>query len=199
MIYSNSQKEAVGIRVVATFVREPWDCRWQEYEARNDNGIDGVVIMRKGQRETGGVVFVQVKCGGDGYRSDQAQYPNHIGVKLGPAYVEEHKGRWLATPGPCVIVFVDDKEDKKNPPAWWGNLKDASLYSPTNQGMLLLPKAQRFGAHSKGDFHKLCGSRPIDTALPVLEASREDLIVPRSKETLHQAARGFYKAWSQEG
>ncbi|TKR53429.1 DUF4365 domain-containing protein [Allopusillimonas ginsengisoli] len=195
-IYSNVQKEAVGIRVVETFVREPWDCLWQEFDARNDKGIDGVIIMRRGNTETGGIVFVQVKCGGNGYRADQKKHPDRIGVKLGEAYLNGHKPRWNAMPGPCVIVFVDDTEDRKNPPAWWGDLKDPSIYSSTNKHLLLLPKAQRFGSHSKGDFHRLCGTGPIDKVLPLIEAMRQDLIVPKGKETLRQAARGFYKQWS---
>lgn len=196
-IYSNAQKEAVGIRVVATFVREPWDCRWQEFEARNDNGVDGVIIMRRGSKETGGLVFVQVKCGGNGYRADQKKHPDRIGVNLGREYLEKHIPRWNSMPGPCVIVFVDDNVDKKDPPAWWGDLKDPSIYSSTNKHLLLLPKAQRFGSHSKGEFHKLCGAGPIDKVLPLVKVECEDLIIPKGKETLLQAARGFYKQWSR--
>ncbi|MHB1300518.1 MAG: DUF4365 domain-containing protein [Burkholderiales bacterium] len=194
-MYTNSQKEAVGIRVVETFIREPWNCRWQEYEARNDNGIDGVAIMRKGEKETGGLVFIQVKCGGNGYRQDQKQYSDKVCISLGEKYIEDHRPRWNVTPGPCVIVFVDDTIDKKMPPAWWADLKDDSTYSPTNKGMLLLPKSQRFGAHSKGDFHRLCGTGPIDRVLPTLELTRHDLIVPQLKDTLLHAARRAYKAW----
>jgi hypothetical protein len=196
-MFTNAQKEAVGIRVVATFVREPWNCRWQEYEARNDNGIDGVIIMRKGEHETGGLAFVQVKCGGNGYRVDQQQYPEMVGVNLGKTYLDEHKPRWLTTPGPCLIVFVDDTINKITPPAWWADLKSPATYSPTNSGLLLIPKAQRFGSHTKGDFHKLCGAGPVDKVLPVLHAEREDLVIPASKETLHNAARGFYQQWSK--
>lgn len=195
-MFSNSQKEAIGVRVVATFVREPWACGWQEYEARNDNGIDGVVIMRKGQRETGGLVFVQIKCGGNGYRSDQQQHPDKVGVKLGGEYIKKHKDRWLAVNGPCVIVFVDDTVDKKNPPAWWADLKDDETYSKTNSGLLLIPKKQRFGSHTKGDFHRLCGSGPIDKMLPSITATRSDLIIPPSTQTMHQFSRGYYKEWS---
>ena len=194
-MYTNAQKEAVGIRVVSAFIREPWNCRWQEYEARNDNGIDGVAIMRKGEKETGGLVFIQVKCGGNGYRQDQKQHPDKICVNLGPTYIDQHRPRWNATLGPCVIVFVDDSKNKINPPAWWADLRDEATYSPTNKGMLLLPKAQRFGSHTKGDFHRLCGSGPIDRSLPAIELTRQDLIVPQLKDSLLHAARGAYKAW----
>lgn len=194
-MFTNGQKEALGIRVVSAFIREPWNCLWQEYDARNDNGIDGVAIMRKGNHETGGLVFIQVKCGGNGYRSDQKQHPDKICINLGGKYIKDHKPRWESTLGPCVVVFVDDATEKINPPAWWADLKDASTYSLTNKGMLLIPKSQRFGPHSKGDFHRLCGSGPIDKILPVINYMRQDLIVPQLQENLLHAARGAYKTW----
>jgi hypothetical protein len=105
--------------------------------------------------------------------------------------------RWNSTIGPSVIVFIDDTVDQKDPPAWWADLKDPSTYSLTNKGMLLIPKNQRFGPHSKGDFHRLCGSAPIDKVLPVIELTRDELIIPDRSQPLIYAARGFYKSWSQ--
>ncbi|USX08876.1 DUF4365 domain-containing protein [Paraburkholderia fungorum] len=194
---SNRQKEAIGMRVVQGITRESWDCGWQELDARNDNGIDGVIIMRKRGRETGGIVFIQVKCGGDGYRRDQVQHPDKVGVNLGKDYIREHLPRWNSTIGPSVIVFIDDTVDPKDPPAWWADLKDPSTYSSTNAGMVLIPKSQRFGPHSKGDFHRLCGSGPIDKVLPLVELTRDELVIPDRLQPLIHAARGFYKAWSQ--
>jgi hypothetical protein len=196
-IYSNAQKEAVGIRVVSSWIREAWDCKWQEYEARNDNGIDGVAIMRRKNRETGGLVFIQVKCGGDGYRVDQKKNPDKIGVLLGKEYIDEHRPRWNAVPGPCVLIFVDDTIDLKNPPAWWVDLKAPAAYSDTNKSLVLVPKNQTIGLHTKGDFHKLCGSGPIDKILPKIEVVRADMVIPESKETMLHSARGFYKNWSK--
>ncbi len=198
-MYSNRQKEAVGIREVSQFIREPWDCGWQEFDARNDNGVDGIAIMRKSSRETGGVVIIQVKCGGNGYRQDQKSRPEKICLQLGEDYIESHKPRWKQTPGPCVIVFVDDTINKASPPAWWADLKDTNTYSDTNNGMLLVPKNQRFGEHSKGEFHKLCGSGPIDKALPTVETSiTEDIIIPDFQQTIRSAAREFYVKWSKD-
>ena len=195
---SNRQKEAIGIRVVQQVIRELWDCGWQEFEARNDNAIDGFIIMRRRSIETGGIVFAQVKCGGNGYRQDQAQYPDKIGVQLGKAYIDSHRPRWKATLGPAVIIFVDDTINSRNPPAWWADLKNEDTYSPTNAGMLLVPKSQKFGSHTKGEFHSLCGSRPIHKILPIIDIKTEDLIVPNTKDTLLLTARSFYKKWSTE-
>jgi len=196
-MYSNEQKEAVGIRVVSQFIRESWDCRWQEFNARNDNGVDGIAIMRKSSKETGGVVFIQVKCGGDGYRQDQAQHPDKICINLGKKYIDVHKPRWNKTPGPCVIIFVDDTINRRNPPAWWTDLKDSSSYSETNKGMLLIPKNQKFGEHTKGEFHKLCGSAPVDRTLSVITTTIDDIVFNDFNKTLRCAAREFYVSWSK--
>jgi len=195
-MYSNRQKEAVGIRVVSAFVREVWDCGWQEYDARNDNAIDGLIIMRRSGVETGGLVFVQVKCGGDGYRKDQAKHPDKIGVLLGEKYIQDHVDRWNSTTGPSVLVFVDDTVDAKNPPAWWADLRNPDTYSKTNKSLVLIPRIQRFGEHSKGDFHKLCGAGPVDKSLATIQIVGEDLIIPRLTESIRDVAREFYVNWS---
>ena len=197
-MYTNKQKEAVGVRVVSQFIREPWGCGWQELEARNDNAIDGIAIMCKSSKETGGLVFIQVKCGGNGYRQDQQQHPDKVCIQLGAKYIDEHKTRWNKTCGPCVIVFVDDAIDKISPPSWWANLKDSATYSTTNKGMLLIPKSQKFGEHTKGEFHKLCGSGPIDKSLPLVKTSIHDLVIPDYKNTMKNTAREFYVRWSKE-
>lgn len=159
--------------------------------------------MRRGSKnptDTGGVIFVQVKCGGNGYRQDQAQYPEHIGIALGAGYVKAHRPRWVKVPGPAVLVFVDDTVNKKNPPAWWANLRDPASYSPTNEGMILVPKAQRFAHHSKSTFHRLCGTGPIDRQLEELRVRRKDTLIPRlgRTESLRNDAWEFYKAWRDE-
>ena len=84
MITSNKVKERIGINLVATMVEGAWESGWQEYRASNDDAIDGVILLRKGKKQptdTGGLVFTQVKCGGNGYRKNQKQYPNHIGME----------------------------------------------------------------------------------------------------------------------
>lgn len=203
MVTSNRVKERIGVHAVARMVETLWESGWQEYSASNDDAIDGVILMRRGSAnpiDTGGVVFVQVKCGGNGYRRDQHQYPEHIGIALGAQYIEVHKPRWMRVPGPAVLVFVDDTIDRNNPPAWWVDLKDESSYSPTNRGMLLIPKTQRFAHHTKGDFHRLCGPGTQDRTLNVIELNRTQTLIPRlgRNESLRDDAWGFYKAWRSD-
>lgn len=159
--------------------------------------------MRRGSKrpiDTGGIVFVQVKCGGNGYRKDQAQYPHHIGIALGAAYIDAHKTRWMRVPGPAVLIFVDDTLNKKTPPAWWTDLKCADSYSPTNGGMILVPKSQRFSHHSKSAFHRLCGTGPSDRQLEEIKIQRRDTLIPQlgKAESLRNDAWSFYKNWRDD-
>jgi len=203
MTTSNRVKERIGIGAVSRIVEVAWESGWQEYSASNDDAIDGVVLLRKGHlrpTDTGGLVFVQVKCGGDGYRDDQKQYPNHICVKLGPDYVANHKPRWARVPGPAVLIFVDDVVDKMDPPAWWVDLRSQDAYSPTNPGVVLVPKSQRFAHHTKGEFHRLCGTGTHDRLLRRYSLSREDCVLPvlGASESLRNDAWLFYKKWRED-
>lgn len=200
MLISNRVKERIGINAVSTIVENLWECGWQEYAAQNDDAIDGVILMRRGSRQpsdTGGMIFVQVKCGGNGYRQDQVQYPNHICIQLGKSYINKHRPRWAKVPGPAILIFVDDTVDRMAPPAWWVDLRDNNAYSPTNDGVIIIPKNQKFSHHTKGIFRRLCGTGPIDRELDRIELSREDIIIPKlgKSESLRSDAWEFYKKW----
>lgn len=203
MTTSNRVKERIGIIAVSRTVEIAWESGWQEYAASNDDAIDGVVLLRKGHLrpvDTGGLVFVQVKCGGDGYREEQKQYPNHICVKLGSDYIAKHKPRWSRVPGPVVLIFVDDVANRMDPPAWWVDLRSPEAYSPTNPGVILVPKSQRFAHHTKGEFHRLCGTGTHDRQLEKYLLSRDECVLPvlGKSESLRNDAWSFYKKWRED-
>ena len=137
------------------YIETDWMSRWQELDAHNDDGIDGIVMLRKkrlvrltsrskliGQprnAESGsqgsfetlpihGVVFVQVK-GGEGYAGGSKKRPKHIEVKLGEEYIKDHRPRWRALSGPAIFVYVDTVNKKKNLDAWWTDLNSDDSYS----------------------------------------------------------------------
>ncbi len=200
---SNRVKESIGISAVSRLVEVAWESGWQEYGARNDDAIDGVILLRKGSlqpTDTGGLVFVQVKCGGNGYRRDQKQHPDYLCIALGADYIETHRKRWERVPGPAVLVFVDDTKDKMNPPAWWVDLRNPGAYSTTNAGIILIPKSQRFAHHTKGAFHRLCGTGTHDRLLETYTLARSDTVLPTlgKSESLRNDAWSFYKAWRDD-
>ncbi len=187
---------------VSVVVENLWEAGWQEYGAQNDDAFDGVVIMKRGSKRptaTGGMVFVQIKCGSQGYKKVQKQHPGHVGVLLGADYLAKHLPRWEKAPGPAVLVFVDDEASKENPNAYWADLRLAATYSVTNRGLVLVPLGQRFGHHSKGDFHRLCGSNPADQGLQEITLRRKDGFIPSlgAKESLRNDAWQFYTAWKE--
>lgn len=203
MVTSNRVKERIGINAVSRLVEVAWESGWQEYAASNDDAIDGVILLRKGRvqpTDTGGLVFVQVKCGGNGYRQDQKQHSHHICIALGADYIAKHRQRWERVPGPAVLVFVDDTEDKMNPPAWWVNLRDPTAYSTTNRGVILIPKIQKFAHHTKGIFHRLCGTGTHDRRLETYTLKRDETVLPNlgKSESLRDDAWTFYKAWRED-
>lgn len=203
MHMSNRTKERIGINAVSRIVETEWECGWQEYGAQNDDAVDGIILMRKGsktQSDTGGVAFAQVKCGGNGYRKDQKQYPGHLCIDLGKIYIDKHIDRWKRVPGPMVLIFVDDTIDKKLPPAWWVDLKDSRCISPTNTGVILIPKKQRFGHHTKGVFHSLCGPGPQDRELTSIKLSKAQQVKIGlgKEESLRNDAWLFYKDWRSD-
>lgn len=195
------RQERRGINAVANIIETDWQCGWQEYDSHNDDGVDGVIIMRRGNTrpvDTGGIVFAQVKCG-ESYRREQRQHPESICVSLGTEYLRKHMLLWRKMSGPAVLVYVDDPASRANPRCWWVRLTEDCI-APTNSGIVLIPKAQRFGHHAKGPFLQLCGSRNSDQQLPEIRMSSDDLL-PVSfggELTLRQSAWQYYKKWRDE-
>lgn len=188
-----------GINHVEKVVCTQWSCGWQEYSSANDDGVDGLILMRRGSepaRDTGGVVFAQVKCGRS-YVSTQNQHPESLCVSLGSKYLHSHLPRWRRLPGPSVLIFVDDPDAREEPSSWWVNLRSDCI-SPTNDGILLIPLVQRFAHHTKGAFQKLCGASPVDKALRDVQLHTEDLMPMILGRSLRHDAWEFYKAWRSE-
>lgn len=197
---SNQTKSRIGINKVSTVVENLWECGWQEYAAQNDDAFDGVIIMKRGSRHpvaTGGMVFVQVKCGSHGYMKLQKQHPEHIGVALGEEYINKHLARWDKAPGPPILIFVDDESSKENPNAYWVDLRLQASFSATNKGLILIPRVNRFAHHSKGDFHRLCGATPSDLDLQEISLVRQDSFIPKIgiNSSIKKDAAKFYNAW----
>ena len=210
MSESRTVTETNAIGSVQRYVRNDFFSRWQEFEARNDDGIDGILLLRKkviDKTASGdkpqfishpirGVIFIQVK-GGAGYRKDFKKRPEHIGIQLGKKYIKDHRPRWKALPGPAILVYVDTENKKQNLDAWWTDLNDESSYSSKNENIVLIPKSQRFGPHSKGDMRRLIGpAMQYDELLPIVTLSKEDSSYIHLNQALKDCARTFYRDWS---
>ena len=186
--------EATGVRVVIQIVREWWNCGFQEYEARNDDGIDGLILIKRNGEFTGEIIHVQIKAG-NGYRNEVKARPNQIGINVGKDYIKEHRPRWNNIVEPTILIYVDDSTDRLMPDTWWVNLKSDNAYLENVKSQIIIPKGQKFGEHSIGDIKRLYGTRHLDYRLPQLDVTRNDVNLFTFKNTLKEQAREFYKNW----
>ncbi len=190
---SSKSTGVAGINFVRKMITEDWGSRWQEISPENDDGVDGLAMIRKTRTEngvrltadTGVIAFVQVKCG-PGYLSRITD--THVEINLGKEYIDKHRSRWARHPGPVVIVYVLENK------AWWGNVRDADVLSPTNRAVLRIPKGNMFGPHSKGNIRDL-DKRARDNLLPVVTITEQEqrLVMNGIDGPNKQSARRFFQ------
>lgn len=128
MSNTRSEQESIGLRVVGQVIREKWKCRFQELDARNDDGIDGIIFMMKNWEASGETVFVQIKCG-PSYKVKSADNSEKCNVRLRIDYIDTHRPRWNRYPGPVILIYLDSSKDDILPYAWWADLKSNYSYS----------------------------------------------------------------------
>lgn len=194
MIRDTRPQDATGMNRVGTIVQGRGGHGWQPYDHINDNGVDGIIIKRKKGTDTGEIIYVQVKCGsGKGYYKATKNRPQHFGVNVGEEYINSHKQRWNTLFGPVILVYVDFKSEK----AWWTDLKDEMSFTNDNKSIILIPKTQRFGEHSFGNFKKLKGFLHTDPELKEIILKKENVdYFNFVKKTIKVSAKEFYKKWS---
>ena len=167
-----TDKQIKGINgnlIVHGIINDYWKSDYQKIDQDNDDGIDGIIHVRRHGELTGEVIYVQIKSG-DGYKSITKKRPEYIGINVGADYINEHKQRWNRLVGAVILIFVDDTKK-----AYWADLKDENSYSVENKSIILIPNKQRFGAHSKGHFRKIGNIFPNDNKLHTIKIERSDL------------------------
>src|SRR3546814_8059001 len=115
-------------------------------------------------------------------------------VKLGTEYLATHRPRWAALPGPFILAYVEDPDDR-NSKIYWQDLKSDDSYSKANKAVVLVPKFQTFGSEAKGALRRLAGSVPDSVPLQTIDLTkaRSLLATPAFDRKL---ARSFYRRWS---
>lgn len=191
---NNIKTEEIGLRVVRNIIREKWCSNFQELSHQNDDGVDGLIFLKKKNIEIGGVLRVQIKCG-VAYRRAINKYSESICLHLGKDYLLKHRERWLRNPIPIILIYVDPTNVNKED-AWWVNLGLDDAYCKSNTGLVLLPKKQKFGPHSKGDFLTASGAKSLPYPTPIVTMHREDISIFTFKDTLKKQARSYYISWS---
>ncbi|MBI0476353.1 DUF4365 domain-containing protein [Sphingomonas sp. MA1305] len=187
---------AAGRDLVTRQVRAFLKSDWQNIDAENDNGIDGVIFLRHRNAFLGRLLFVQVKSG-PSFMKDykQKRFDGLIGVDIGEEYIASHRPRWDAMPGPVILIYVEDPY-KLVPAIYWQDLKRDASYSQSNKGVVLVPRSQTFGSEAKGALRRLTGSMPDDAPLKRIDMRNVKRLVDFSVRD-RSTARSFYKEWSK--
>lgn len=204
-------QDGTGMAITKLIVQGKGEHGWQEFDPNNDNGVDGMIILRKNTQvlkssnqgkttkkkqervDTGDLIFVQVKCGtGNGYFKETKNRPAHFGVHVGQDYLKNHKQRWDRLPGPIIMVYVDFKSNK----AWWTDLRAKDSYTDDNQNLVLINKSQRFGKHSFGEIKKRLIKNSKFREAPKLFIGKESSFLSlKSSDSIHDMTQQFYKEW----
>jgi hypothetical protein len=208
-----TKNEATGMRVVGQYIQEFWECGWQPFEARNDRGIDGLILMRKKNIDLGVKINVQVKCG-VGYISSETKDEIRLSIDDEKG-LSEHIEYWKKQNEPAILVFVNPvkptrdksgnilkndkgqviwKESRLNSKAWWVDLKSDNLRIVDSKTLISIPKQNVFGEHSKGAFHKLIRPLLSNNHLPLIEINSESRNLLNSL-SLKVDSRNFYRQW----
>lgn len=190
------RKGAAGRDLVAYQVRSQLMSDWQNIDAENDDSIDGAVLLRYRGAFLGRMLFVQVKSG-PAFKLvyKQKRFSGKIGVKLGAEYIEEHRPRWNALPGPVILVYVESPNDRSSK-IYWQDLKNEASYSSTNKDVVLVPINQTFGSEAKGALRRLTGSVPDDVPLKQIDMTKAQSLL-KQPILERKTARTFYMQWAK--
>lgn len=190
------RQNAVGRATCLDIVQGRAGHGWQEFDPDNDNGIDGMIIMRNGLRDTGEFILAQIKCGSPGgYFKETAKRPNHFGVQVGEDYIQSHQPRWHNYPMPVILIYVDYQSKK----AWWADLKDKNTYTTENKSLILVPKKQRFERHTFGELRKLPGFTHISQVIDVITMTNDEInyFILTDKLGIKYQAKKFFQEWGK--
>jgi hypothetical protein len=193
MIRDTRPQDATGMAEACSITQGRAKHGWQPYSAINDNGVDSLIIFRKNGEDTGEIMFAQVKCGtGKGYFKKTLKRPEHFGVKVGEGYINDHRPKWNKLPGPIILIYVDYYSKK----AWWTDLKDDFSYSSENKSIILIPKKQRFGKHSFGEFKNLKGRLFVSKEIRSVRMMNDEFSYLKVNVPIKESAKSYYTAWA---
>lgn len=201
--------EATGMRVIGQIAIEFWECGWQPFEQRNDNGIDGKIILKRKGEDIGICVNVQSKCG-RGYISSETDEVIRLKFPSEDNLIK-HKDYWGKQLEPAVLVYTNPTKKKKTkdgnwievpeiykPNSWWVNLKDLSAYPEDTTTIVEIPKKNRFAAHTKSAFMNLVlNQKSAWAGTPIALNDRSQALLKTGN--LDRDSKSFYREWSNVG
>ena len=158
----NVKESLTGLRVAKMCFQEFFGWSYQDISAENDDGLDGLVMVRdKNGNDTGGRIYVQVKSG-PSYVHVCKDGTLSINAYAKDSYVK-HQKTYDSMTAPVVLIFVNahktiagkDVVNLYRPSAWW--LKLNGYRNLDGKCVYRIDPRNTFGEHSIRDFKKLVG------------------------------------------
>jgi hypothetical protein len=206
ILHDTNHTGQIGIGWLRWIIEGLWACGTEIISSHNDNSLDMLIFLKRRDNSaysgpTGDIIFAQVKTGYVRKKPINGTYK----INLGKKHVEEHRSRWLAFPGPVIMInVIPPRITKGNPEVYWTNLRDPTSF--TASGAIVFDTQRSLDAVAgKASLFNLCWRWAELRKLPVVAAPR---IVPWSKhhpawlrsttESFHAVCRAFYKDWMKE-
>ena len=181
--------ELAGLRMVKMYVTEFFHWGYQEIDQQNDDGLDGIIMVRdKAGYDMGVRIHCQIKCG-PAYEKSSTDTEVVIQAYSNKQRWEDKLKHYARMAEPAILIYVNPRNNKKWPPCWWVRVDD---YNNDGSSQLRIPRLQTLGEHSKGELLKLV--KPIIkdwNNYPALTLNPQDRKLYYSRNLLADA-RDYY-------
>lgn len=183
MHYSSARQGQLGVNVVERIVLKlGW--RWQQLDAANDDGVDGLVFIEENGMPTGQILYVQVKC-----HSSRENTNGQICVTFKKDRLARNLEKWRRVVGGAILVHVHPEEPHA---CHWVNLLEADI---AGASQVFVGKSQVFDRSQRIELARLCGTLHRDVLKPRVNTEAQDFDYIRTgAKQLQSEAKKFYKS-----
>jgi len=183
MPYSSARQGQLGVNVVERVVLQMgW--RWQQLDAANDDGVDGLIFVEENGFPNGQVIFVQVKC-----HSSKTDKEGRICVSFDTKKLARNFEKWRRIVGAAILVHVSPKHPYD---AHWVNLLEPGAIDGSR---VYIRGDSIFDGQGARSIRRLCGNLHRDILKPQINTSVEDYAyVSQNVRELQVGAREYYRS-----
>ena len=195
-------REQDGLRVVSRIVESYFRWGWQELDHKNDDGIDGLIMIRdRSGMDLGAMIKVQVKSGPSYLSSRVGNKAVRITPYSDKNIFKKHLLDYARSFCPVILVWVNTQAIDKNgrlyddydhPEIWWQRVDN---YKYTEESVITLDR--KLGEHSKGDLYGLVKRQIkewIDQPTLMMDDCSKRLY---NSSNLKRDAHDYYYTWSK--
>lgn len=186
MSLKTQRQGQIGVNAVEKVVLADWGARWQTLDAQNDDGVDGLIFLERGQELSGQIVFAQIKCQKVNRRSDGT-----YAIPINSQKLARNLDIWRKVVGAAIVILVD-------PQTLTARWVDAKPDTSTTASQVLVPEGQVFNGAAKSKISKLSGTLHQDLLAQKVHTFAKDFMHLRTTLHLQIATRALYKSLANE-